>query len=483
MSDYQVVARKYRPQIFADVLGQEAVVSTLKNAIKFNRIAHAYLFCGSRGTGKTTFARLFAKVLNCEQLSSEMEPCNACGSCKDIAAGRAIDVMEIDGASHRGIEDIRQINETVGYAASGGRYKIYIIDEVHMLTKEAFNALLKTLEEPPANVKFFFATTEPQKVLPTILSRCQRFNLRRIPEEVIREKLSYIAKDLAVEIEGEALAMIAHVADGGMRDAESMLDQLIAFSEGAITPANVASVLGLMDRDCYFALDAAGKGHDLNAAFSIAQQVFSEGKDITHFVEGLADHVRNLLLMQIAGDRSLFPLLSKEDFEKYQHSATLYTREQCLSLLDELVAAQEKIRFVPSQRIALETLLLRVIRSHQRIPVEALVRKLADLEQKIQGGVAVEQPKEVPVVLEQKPSPVQASVAPVQAQPPKPAPAPKQVAPKAEVKKSPALPAAAVAPSQDREEMIKQQSRYDTLFQFAAVELQGTVQKQTKRKG
>ena len=176
---YQVIARKYRPQTFADVIGQTAIVTTLKNALKFHKLAHAYLFCGCRGTGKTTLARVFSKALNCQKLTENFEPCNQCQSCLEISQGRSLDVIEIDGASHRGIDDIRQINDTIGYAPSSGKYKIYIIDEVHMLTKEAFNALLKTLEEPPANVKFFFATTEPHKVLQTIMSRCQRFDLSR----------------------------------------------------------------------------------------------------------------------------------------------------------------------------------------------------------------------------------------------------------------------------------------------------------------
>ena len=231
MSTYQVLARKYRPQHFNEVLGQDAIVTTLKNAIKHNRLAHAYLFCGSRGTGKTTLARVFAKALNCQSPTSDAEPCNKCSSCKEIAAGNALDVLEIDGASHRGIDDIRQINETVGYASSSGKYKIYIIDEVHMLTKEAFNALLKTLEEPPLKVIFLFATTEPHKVLPTILSRCQRFNLNRISLDTIVDKLRQIAIDQNVEIDEEALYLLAQRAEGGLRDAESLFDQIIAFHE------------------------------------------------------------------------------------------------------------------------------------------------------------------------------------------------------------------------------------------------------------
>src|SRR5262249_42117040 len=247
--EYQVLARRYRPKTFREVLGQDAIVATLRNAIKNNRIAHAYLFCGSRGTGKTTLARLFAKALNCQSLSSDLEPCNSCSSCREISSSSSMDVLEIDGASNRGIDDIRQINETVGYTAASGKYKIYIIDEVHMLTKEAFNALLKTLEEPPLKVKFFFATTEPHKVLPTILSRCQRFNLKSIPTDKIVEKLAFIAKELNISIEKDALNVIAKRAEGGLRDAESLFDQILAFHEGAITTTSVLTVLGMMPEE------------------------------------------------------------------------------------------------------------------------------------------------------------------------------------------------------------------------------------------
>src|SRR6266511_4844585 len=238
---YQVIARKYRPQRFSDVVGQEHVTQTLTNALAQNRIAHAYLFCGPRGTGKTTIARIFAKCLNCTggpQVDfDETDP-----RCVEIAEGRALDVIEIDGASNRGIEEIRELRDTVKYAPATSKFKIYIIDEVHMLTKEAFNALLKTLEEPPAHVKFMFATTEPEKVLPTILSRCQRFDLRRIPASLITEHLKFIAKQEKVTIDAEALHAIARGADGGLRDAESALDQLISFCGDKIEEADVLSM-------------------------------------------------------------------------------------------------------------------------------------------------------------------------------------------------------------------------------------------------
>jgi len=383
MSQHRALARRYRPNTFGEVLGQDAIVTTLRNAIQYERLAQAYLFSGSHGTGKTTLARVLAKALNCSSKSDHHEPCNECSSCKEITAGNSLDVLEIDGASHRGIEDIRKINDTVAYRTSSGNYKIYIIDEVHMLTKEAFNALLKTLEEPPAGVKFFFATTEPHKVLPTILSRCQQFNLNRISQETIVEKLKHIANDLKVTTSEEALRMIASRADGGLRDAESLLDQILAFHEGEITIDSVSSVLGMMSRDSFFALDQAGKKGDLAYAFNLAHQVFSQGKDLVHYIESLTQHFRNLLLVKVSGKDIPFLSLSDTERKKYEESAKLYRQEQCLDLLDYLIEAQNQVRFMPSGRIALEAILLHIIRSHKRLPVDFLVKRLFELEKNL----------------------------------------------------------------------------------------------------
>src|SRR3990167_3980535 len=265
--EYQVLARRYRPQRFQDVIGQEAVVTTLKNALRLKRIAHAYLFAGCRGIGKTTLARLFAKALNCPNRKEDSEPCNACPSCREITLGQSLDVIEIDGASNRGIDDIRSICETACYSPTQGSYKIYIIDEVHMLTKEAFNALLKTLEEPPERAKFLLATTEPHKVLPTILSRCQRFELKRIPLSHLIHKLQTIASDLSREIDEEALHLIASFSDGSLRDAESLLDQILAFAEGKMSADSVRQTLGLMPQETFFALDQAFSKGDVAHAF------------------------------------------------------------------------------------------------------------------------------------------------------------------------------------------------------------------------
>lgn len=532
MSDYQVLARRYRPQSFQEVLGQNSIVTTLKNAIKRHRLAHAYLFCGARGTGKTTLARVFAKALNCLDPTVDLEPCNQCSSCREITCGNSLDVLEIDGASHRGIDDIRRINETVGYATACGKYKIYIIDEVHMLTKEAFNALLKTLEEPPPKVLFFFATTEPHKVLPTILSRCQRFNLNRIPHTDIMGKLRQISTDLRVTIQEEALHLLASRADGGLRDAESLLDQILAFHEGEVTMESVSAILGMMPRDSFFELDRAGKQANFALAFDIAHCVFSEGKDISHFIESLTEHFRNLLMVKLSGAKASFLSASPHERDQYEASAKLYTQEQCLTILDFLIEAQQQNRSQALSRIALESILLRILRTHQLVPVEFLVRRLIELEQEImmaKGGQSVTPPtssdrvQEILVVAPAPPSPVvlkkpQEPLAPQNQEPqiltqsknessisedPTPSPADlgiKVKQPKTASKASPSLdtkpeiaakqetaaaPQEAAAPielgarptEEARIASIKQQSRYDTLLQFATVELEGTIQK------
>jgi len=489
MSDYQVIARKFRPQSFKDVIGQEAIVTTLKNGMRTKRLAQAYLFCGSRGTGKTTLARIFAKALNCQQLTNEGEPCNQCSSCREITSGASLDVLEIDGASHRGIEDIRQINETVGYAAASGHYKIYIIDEVHMLTKEAFNALLKTLEEPPPKVKFFFATTEPHKVLPTILSRCQRFNLSRIPLAQIMIKLRHIAHQLQVTIDEEALQLLAQRADGGLRDAESLLDQIIAFEGNQITLHSVYAILGLMPVDIYFKIDEAGHHGHFVQAFEIAQQIFHEGKDLPHFIEGLIDHIRQIVLFQLSGPHSSLLAISLGHQERYAQSAKWYTQEQCLDLIEYLIEAQQKLRFATFGKTALETILIHVMRSHFRLPIEQLVHRLIDLEQAVNRPTneAVSKKAVDPVKTEitTTPAPKAPVVAPrmpstlfdqsVSEDPtPTPADLGKRLSPAVVKKSAPVV--APVIKDKDVEDK-RPMHEYDTLFQFATVELEGRLQK------
>lgn len=542
MPEYQVLARKYRPQTFADVLGQDAIVTTIKNAIKNNRLAHGYLFCGSRGTGKTTLARIFAKALNCKEKTADFEPCNTCASCLEITSGYSLDCMEIDGASHRGIDDIRQINENVGYTPSSGQYKIYIIDEVHMLTKEAFNALLKTLEEPPGNVKFFFATTEPHKIPATILSRCQRFNLNRIPLEAITTKLRSMATDLNVLIDDDAIRLIATRADGGLRDAESLLDQIVAFNEDKIDINTIADVLGVVAKDQFFLLDQAGKEGNIAFAFELAHEIFSTGKDILHFVENLNEHIRNILLVKLSGPQSTFLNVSESEKERYETSSKIYTNEQCVTILEFLIEAQNQIRYMASPKIALEALLIRIIRTHQRIPIDFLVRRLAELEEKLNSPLEAQQSvpqaishsipqpllqpalqpilqpilQPVPQTIPQPvPQPIPQPTPQPTPQPVPPAPQPTLVlpavqSPKVNIKETSSFtedptPTAAdlglrqkkVAPAKETTQTTKTQeikqtevnkailpssppsinSKYDTIFQFAAVELEGIIQK------
>lgn len=497
MSDYQVIARKFRPQSFKDVMGQDAIVMTLKNAIKFNRLAQAYLFCGSRGTGKTTLARLLAKALNCQQPTTELEPCNQCTSCCEITNGFSLDVLEVDGASHRGIEDIRQINETVGYAAPSGRYKIYIIDEVHMLTKEAFNALLKTLEEPPLKVKFLFATTEPHKVPSTILSRCQRFNLNRITLPHILTKLQRIAQQLGVTVEEEALTLLAQRAEGGLRDAESLFDQILAFKEGPITVDAVFTILGLMPRDIYFEIDQAGKAGQFAKAFEIAHRVFTEGKDLSYFIEGLIDHLRQILLIKVSGLHSSFMNLTEFEKEKYAQTALLYSQEQCLDLIEYLLEAQQQLRITTFGRMSLEIILLHVMRSHFRLPIEQLVRHLSELEQLIGEKNSSSSPSLPASTIQKMPLPNNTPSKPKSENKPvepikvpagspslfdacvseDPSPSANDLGKHTTPVKS--LPSVIPLPSRPitREESKRPLHEYDTLMHFAAVELEGKLQK------
>lgn len=375
---YQPLHRKYRPKTFSTILGQDNIVTTLKNALKFNRIAHAYLFCGSRGTGKTTLARLFAKTLNCLNLSPDQEPCNTCSSCTQINEGRSLDVIEIDGASNRGIDDIRSVNETIGYATTSGKYKIYIIDEVHMLTKEAFNALLKTLEEPPENVKFFFATTEPHKILPTIISRCQKFDLNRIPSEKICTKLKNIGTELNLSVEESVYELIATLSEGGLRDAESLFDQLICYSDGTITYDNVIKILGLSPKSFFFKLDEAIHSQQFSFAFDLAKEIFSTGKDLICFVENLMEHFRIHLLLQLK--ISISSYLTEEDKKSYLATSPLYTQEQCFYILDFLMQWNKDLSKTPFKRISLEMILLQLIRSKSRLSLPSLVRRLEELQ-------------------------------------------------------------------------------------------------------
>ncbi len=385
---YQVIARKYRPQRFADVVGQEHVTQTLANAIAQNRIAHAYLFVGPRGTGKTTIARIFAKCLNCTD-GPKVDFAEDDPRAKEITEGRSMDVLEIDGASNRGIDEVRELRETVKYVPATSRFKIYIIDEVHMLTKEAFNALLKTLEEPPAHVKFMFATTEPEKVIPTILSRCQRFDLRRIPSALIVKHLLEIAKKEKVQIDEAALHAIARGADGGMRDAESTLDQLISFCGEEIAEEDVLSMFGLAARSQILALAGAILAGETEAALRQLHDLAQQGKDIRRLVSELLGHFRNLLIFQVSrGDLRMIEASEAEAAALKEQSGRLHA-DALTRMLEVLTDCEGRLRDTTSKKILVEVALFKMIEARDAVSIDTVLQQIQQLRS---GAAAASRP-------------------------------------------------------------------------------------------
>jgi len=394
MSAYQVIARKYRPQRFEEVVGQGHVTQTLTQAIEKDRIAHAYLFCGPRGTGKTTLARIFAKCLNCSDgPRSDFNLDDP--RCLEIAQGRCLDVMEIDGASNRGIEEIRDLRETIHYAPAAAPFKIYIIDEVHMLTKEAFNALLKTLEEPPSHVKFMFATTEPEKVLPTILSRCQRFDLRRIPDALIVDQLKKIAHQEDVEIEIEALQAIARGADGGMRDAQSTLDQLISFCGESVSESDVLSMFGLTSRDQILSLSRAMVTQDKSSILQTLDNLIVQGKELNRLMADLQDHFRHLLLHKVSSSSTQLKGLSESARKMLQSQGSSLNESQILRLLEGLNQTDYRLKEASAKRIAVEVGLIRAAESLSHRGLDDIIqalKKLKDAQSSTDRGAAKDPP-------------------------------------------------------------------------------------------
>jgi DNA polymerase-3 subunit gamma/tau len=374
---YEVFARKYRPQTFDDLVGQAHVSRTLKNAVEQNRLAHAYLFVGPRGIGKTSTARILAKALNCVK-GPTVNPDNTCDNCKEIAAGNSLDVLEIDGASNNGVEQVRELRENVRYAPSKSRYKIYIIDEVHMLTAAAFNALLKTLEEPPPHVKFIFATTEPQKVLPTIVSRCQRFDLHRIPAKLIADHLQFIAKKEKITLEPAAAHSIARGAEGGLRDAESMLDQLVAFCGEKISENDVLNVFGFTSEQTVVDLTGKILSSETAAALDVLYQQSEAGKDMMRLMSDLISYLRDLLVFKAKPD-AVADDVDPELQKALEAQANLIENDRLLELIDQFAQAEGRMKWAPNKKLHFEVALIKAIQSLGQATLDEVIEKLGEL--------------------------------------------------------------------------------------------------------
>ena len=382
---YQVLARRCRPQSFEDVIGQQHVTRTLRNAIREGRIAHAFLFCGERGVGKTSIARILAKALNCNNGPLE-QPCNECPSCKEITAGTAIDVHEIDGASNTSVDDVRVLRENVRYMPSRDRYKIYIIDEVHMLSKPAFNALLKTLEEPPAHVIFMFATTEPEKIPDTIISRCLRFDLKRIATQDIIGHLEALVAQENISISKRALYLIARTAEGSMRDAQSLLDRILSYCPGEVRDADVEELLGRVDRGVLCKITEALIAEDAPSCLETLNSIYESGFDLRQFYYAYLEHLRDLMVVKVSGKSSGWMDLPEEELKAAERLSAPCSAEDLQRYFRIWFSAEDEISRSPLPKIALEMCLLEMIRARRAIPVEEVLQRLEALQQQLESG-------------------------------------------------------------------------------------------------
>ncbi len=382
---YVVIARRWRPQQFDEVIGQEHVSRTLANAIANNRIAHAYIFSGPRGVGKTTTARILAKAVNCEK-GPTPTPCNECASCKAITQGNSLDVVEIDGASNRGIDEIRNLREKIRFAPAMGKYRVYIIDEVHMLTKEAFNALLKTLEEPPEHVIFIFATTEIHRVPATILSRCQRFDFRRIAVRTIMEHLQHICETDKIDIEEEALLQIAKKADGSMRDAESILDQIISYAGTKISFEDVVQALGVIHQDFYFELTEQIKKGAIKDIILLANNIFETGHDLNEFLLGFEEHLRNILVIKSTGSTKLIDT-SENYLERYKQLADEFSENDLVAYLQVVGETINAVKSSQQPQLKFELGLVKLAKMPKTAQLDDLLQRIELLKKKATDNV------------------------------------------------------------------------------------------------
>lgn len=372
---YLVLARKWRPQVFEEVVGQRTITQTLQNAIAQKRVAHAFLFAGARGVGKTSTARILAKALNCEK-GPNLNPCNQCIHCKEITEGHSLDVIEIDGASNRGVEEIRDLRENVRYTPAKSRYKIYIIDEVHMLTREAFNALLKTLEEPPPHIIFIFATTEPHKIPATILSRCQRYDFKRIPLKEILNTLKRIAEKEEVQISPRSLMRIAREAEGSMRDAQSLLDQVISYGGKEIRDEEVEEILGVIDQKILYDTIEAIADQDPQRCIEIVQHLYHYGYDIQHFCRELLQYLRNLILIKVSREPEALLDFDGEELDGLKKQAEKFRFEHLDHLFHLLLKGEQEIVQSTFPRIMIEMTLIRMATLRSLLPIDEIIEKL-----------------------------------------------------------------------------------------------------------
>jgi len=372
---YQVLARKYRPERFQDVIGQDHVTQTLLNAFALDRLAHAYLFAGPRGVGKTTTARILAKALNCLK-NTDGNPCDECQNCKEIATSGSMDVLEIDGASNRGIDEIRNLRELVKYPPIHAKFKIFIIDEVHMLTTQAFNALLKTLEEPPSHVKFVFATTEPNKVLPTVLSRCQRHEFHRLSENNIKKGLNSVFKNEGITIDDKTEQVITGMADGSMRDALSLLDQIIAFCGNTISFDKASSLLGIIPTSLYFDVTSTIKDKNYKQLLSLMQRIYSEGYSLNVFISGLNQHFLNILVCKVDSERELLNI-TEDILQLYKTECQKWETKDILRYIDLISNMESNLKIVQQPKIYVETMMLKLLEMDSTISINDLLSRIS----------------------------------------------------------------------------------------------------------